>query len=87
MQEAILRIIEERKAQWAAKAPFLIPDGEGGTLLVTENYTVCECGHLKQIKCSYVWKGTKVGYLVELGMGASVAIYYTDCTKCGLQVS
>lgn len=59
------------------------PTFKGGTVAAITNTIVCrECGSIATQCVSYVWKGTKRQDLIELGMGASVKHYYTECPVC-----
>lgn len=78
-----MQLIKDYSLKKLVPAPFLIPDGEGGTLLVRDTTRPCECGAALITRMSYVHEGTKRADLVELGIGASVRHYYTHCRECG----
>lgn len=79
-----MRLIKDYSPKNLVPAPFLIPDGGGGTLIVRDHNEPCLCvGNDAVVRMSYVHEGTKRADLVELGIGASVRHYYTHCRECG----
>ena len=58
--------------------------GDGGTLIVLDKKEVCpDCGRFSiSQRMTYVWHGTKDPDLLELGYGASVKHYWTECSHC-----
>jgi len=75
-------LVKKYEDQWECECPALIPDGEDGTLLLLESQTVCECSGVCDQRMSFVHKGTKNKRLCELGDGASVKHYFTQCRDC-----
>jgi len=61
----------------------------GGTLLVMTTKEICHaCGRLTLMRrMSYVWKGSTDPEFLELGYGASVKHYYSECSFCGVEMS
>jgi len=72
---------------WECQTPALVPDGEGGTLLLEESAGRCDCGGSYVSRMTFVHEGTKAKNLVSLGNGASVKHLFTDCSGCGCSVS
>ena len=67
------------------ETPFCIKlSDDMGTLLVLDSKQICpDCGKFSiSSRMSYVWIGTKDPDLLELGYGASVKHYFTECSHC-----